>query len=320
MKCCISAKLSQTEKSPGEWLPSSKIVAEYPTEIGVGNEKRQNQLMREAIYGINGGYANLLDVGVTFSGKKHAQFAATLAIGGSKIDPKNRLIFFYNHQTAAGSPFQIYTVAGITYPTVPVLDFKKSLDIETFTNYDMVLKYGKVINGGAVINAQGRMEQTKERREYLRHTPMVKLCESEIAKGNHLGPACENATISANMMDSLNVQINYNNVGDMLKLWTSNVYAYMRHQYFYNIKEDWFNPTSKPGSISVSVRLNPELTKLNGHIFTPSVNIYIENVLLSYWSRTYIAMNPTVPIHNLFTNQIYDNHSKFYSIILHLFY
>lgn len=300
-------------------MPSNKIVSEYPSEIGVGSDKRHNQLLHEAIYGIKGGDSRVFDMGAIFSGKKHAQFAVTVAAGGSEIDSKDRFIFFYNHHTAAGNPFQIFGALGTTYPTVPVLDFKKSLEIKAFTNYDMYLRYGKMVNGGAVISLQGKMEQSNERLEYLRKTPMVKLCEAEIAKGNNLGASCQNATISVNMMDTLNLQINYNNVGEVAKLWVSNLYAYVKHKYYYNIKDDWFNPTMKPGSISVSVKLTPDLTRLNGHVFTPSVNIYIKNLYLSYWTRTYIAMNPTIPKGFLWKSRVYDDHSKCSLFKIHIF-
>ncbi|XP_077288490.1 vitellogenin-like [Arctopsyche grandis] len=290
----------------GAWSPSDKVISQYPSDVSCGSKARQQQLLETAVFGIPEGQGYILDVGVQCLGKANAQFSASIARGNSKLDERSRLIFFYNHQTASGKPFQAYSVISAKMPTVPTLDFVKALEFNSSLDFDMILKYGESVNNGAVVTMKGQMSQTPDRKEYLKNAPMAKLCELEMASGNFLMPACQNVTIRANVMNALSADVQYNNIGDGTRRLAYLAHHLIRHHLYYNIRDDWLKQT-KPGTIQFQADFGPAMNGLVSVMSTPIVEVQYINFHLSQWGKAIagIVMNPTVPMFKQYADRVY---------------
>lgn len=267
---------------------------------------RRHGLLESVTLGIAEGRGYILDAEVNCLGKANARFSASITQGSSKVDEKSRSIFTYNHHTASGKPFQINALLFATMPTVPTLDFTKALEFNSSLNFDMDLKYGESANDQAVVIMKGQMSQTPERKEYLKNSPMAKLCELEMNNGNFLMPACQNVTIRANVMNSLFADVQYKNIGDGSRRLVYSIHHLIRHYLYHNIRDDWFE-YSQPGTMQFKAEFSPTMNGLASVLSSPIVQVEYVNFKLSQWAKVFagFVMNPTAPMLKQYADRVY---------------
>nr|CAD7427031.1 unnamed protein product [Timema monikensis] len=259
-----------------------------------------------------GSSAMVVDVSAEFQGHEKAYFIATAAVASSPVDEKARALFFFSHQPPSSSekPLQAYLVAESKNPQVSWMDFNKAIreDPKSSFNAQLNLKEWNETDSQIVVN--GTVEQSYQRRRFVKHSPMAKLCESQMNEGNYGLPACRNVSIEANYRDRLEFSVHYENLPTDLKNWTYKAYQIARYLGYNYMGENIFASHNLKEKVAFEGNLNPSLRAINVTIKSPIGDAEFIDVPLSPYVVPLLPVHPTMgslerlsPV--LFSDQLY---------------
>lgn len=137
------------------------------------------------------------------------------------------------------------------------------------------------------------MQQTEERREYLRNHPMAKKCEEQMQHGDYQLPACQNMTARANVMDLYTVTADFHNIPVSAKNMTYKLYSAIRHLAYPYLSENVYDVRNKEDRIELEARFAPDFKSMNTTLNTPRMNVEFTNMRVNRWVRPIIALHPT---------------------------
>ncbi|KAF6216357.1 hypothetical protein GE061_000698 [Apolygus lucorum] len=255
--------------------------------------QRKEQFLRKAGAGIQDSYAQMVDMSIQFNGEHKAQYVATAAYASSGVSEKNRFLFYIGMSPARnGKDYQIALDVEAKMPNVPLVNYRKALEADASSHISAQLNFGEKGSSGAQVSLQGKLVQTSERRDYVRHHPVSALCEQQMQQGNYIQQACRNATAAANMLDQYRFTINYEKVPESVKNATYKAYALAR--YFGNlyVSENIVNPNNKQGQVEIQVNLGKDLQSVNVSMAAPAISASFQNVPLNPYVAAAVAVHP----------------------------
>nr|CAD7615408.1 unnamed protein product [Timema genevievae] len=296
-----------SEESEGD-----KINPAEPSSHSPDSEIRRQEFLDRVAEDIKSSSAMVVDVSAEFEGHNKAYFIATAAVASSPVDEKSRALFFFSHQPASSSekPVQAYLVAESKNPQVSWMDFNKAIreDPKSYFNAQLNLKEWNETDSQIVVN--GTVEQSSQRRRFVKHSPMAKLCESQMNEGNYGLPACRNVSIEANYRDRLEFTVHYENLTSDLKNWTYKAYQIARYMGYNYMGENIFVSHNLSDKVAFEGNLNPSLRAINVTIKSPIGDAEFIDVPLNPYVVPLLPVHPTMnslerlsPV--LFSDQLY---------------
>nr|CAD7257447.1 unnamed protein product [Timema shepardi] len=157
---------------------------------------------------------------------------------------------------------------------------------------------------------QGTVEQSYQRRRFVKHSPMAKLCESQMNEGNYGLPACRNVSIEANYRDRLEFSVHYENLPTDLKNLTYKAYQIVRYLGYNYLGENIFVSHNLGEKVVFEGNLNPSLRAINVTIKSPIGDAEFIDVPLNPYVVPLLPVHPTMgslerlsPV--LFSDQLY---------------
>nr|CAD7460130.1 unnamed protein product [Timema tahoe] len=297
----------QSEESKGD-----RINPAEPSSHSPDSEIRRQEFLDRVSEDIKSSSAVVVDVSAEFEGHNKAYFIATAAVASSPVDEKSRALFFFSHQPASSSekPVQAYLVAESKNPQVSWMDFNKAIreDPKSSFNAQLNLKEWNETESQIVVN--GTVEQSSQRRRFVKHSPMAKLCESQMNEGNYGLPACRNVSIEANYRDRLEFTVHYENLTTDLKNLTYKAYQIARYMGYNYMGENIFVSHNLSDKVAFEGNLNPSLRAINVTIKSPIGDAEFIDVPLNPYVVPLLPVHPTMnslerlsPV--LFSDQLY---------------
>ncbi|XP_046405787.1 vitellogenin-A1-like [Ischnura elegans] len=283
---------SNSGKSAGS---SSSSMANPSTSKPV-SEKRQQEFLRRASSGIKNASASVLDLAVEFNGNKNIAYVATAAYASSEVDETSRALFyFYKSPTYGNSkPYEVCAAAKGVYPNVPLMNIAKALRANPTSYVSSEISFGeKCGSGAAQISISAKGEQSQERKEYIRRSPMAQKCMSLMQSGSYLQPACRNITARANFLDSYSVNIQYEKLPAAFKNFTYKAYSVARYLGYPYLDENTINVHNKEGKITVDIDFEPDLKAANVSLTAPSFEADFDLVRVGQWARPLAVQHPS---------------------------
>lgn len=140
------------------------------------------------------------------------------------------------------------------------------------------------------------MQQTEERKEYLRRHALAQKCEEQMQHGDYQLPACQNMTVRANIMDLYTLTADYHNVPVSAKNTTYKLYSALRQLVYPYMSENVYDVHNKDDRIEIQARLAADLKSMNTTLTTPRMNVKLTNLRVNRWVRPVIAMHPTMTL------------------------
>nr|CAD7573376.1 unnamed protein product [Timema californicum] len=289
-----------------------RINPAEPSSLSPDSETRRQEFLDRVAEDIKSSSAMVVDVSAEFQGHEKAYFIATAAVASSPVDEKARALFFFSHQPASSSvkPLQAYLVAESKNPQVSWMDFNKAIreDPKSSFNAQLNLKEWNETDSQIVVN--GTVEQSYQRRRFVKHSPMAKLCESQMNEGNYGLPACRNVSIEANYRDRLEFSVHYENLPTDLKNLTYKAYQIARYLGYNYMGENIFSSHNLREKVVFEGNLNPSLRAINVTIKSPIGDAEFIDVPLNPYVVPLLPVHPTMgslerlsPV--LFSDQLY---------------
>lgn len=268
-------------------------TASEPNDREPDSENRREQLLRKAASGIMDAYAQAIDFGAEFQGKNKAQYAATIAVASSNVDDKSRAVFYYGSNPAQENNYEVCLTAQSLYPQVPIMDFLKALKADPTSKFEADIRFGEHCQSGAKVQIKAKLEQSEERRNYLRRTPTAQQCVKQMQEGDNVLPACHNVTNRANYLDEGRITVKYSQVPDSVKNISAQAYGLVRYLNYHNTYENIVDPQDQQeGRIDFEYELSPQFDRLNVTMNAPIFDANITDLEINEWVGLLVAVDP----------------------------
>lgn len=255
------------------------------TSVENNGKERRRELMRNVVAGIGSADAQVMEIAVEFNGKgeKKAEYVATVATGKSLVDEKSRFLIVLNRnnavkQSSAPKSGQVCIHYEFKYNNAPEMNFNDALNQASESKANLYVTYGDkcASNSAAHIFATMKLQQTDELKQYLRASPLAKLCLAQMQNGNNQMPACQRITQKANTIDLAKIEVNFEKLPKWMRQTVYDLYAFTRHIVFPQLSED-INHQGKNDLVDINVRLMPNMKVANMTIYTPNMLIQMEH-------------------------------------------
>lgn len=278
-----------------------------PNDVSPNSQPRRKELLNTVSSGIHSPRAFVIDVGLQFVGKdKTGRYAMTFAYCQSSVDEKVQAILFYNKKSIRDTPFLLNSVMAAKVPNSPITNLKKVQQFNKYPQGLLEIRYGMDISNGSQISIEANMNQTPQRKEYLKQHPVVKQCEQEIQKGDFMMPACRKAVTFQSTVDRVTMRASYNNINLGLKRILADVHSMSRQMGYQYIDEDWITHKGKEQQIELDVQLRPDMNTMNISMELPSALITYNNVpVTNSYVKSFFAREPSVPMYRRILKQFY---------------
>nr|CAD7414698.1 unnamed protein product [Timema poppensis] len=289
-----------------------RINPAEPSSHSPDSETRRQEFLDRVAEDIKSSSAMVVDVSAEFQGHEKAYFIATAAVASSPVDEKARALFFFSHQPASSSvkPLQAYLFAESKNPQVSWMDFNKAIREDPKSSFTAQLNLKEWNETDSQIVVNGTVEQSYQRRRFVKHSPMAKLCESQMNEGNYGLPACRNVSIEANYRDRLEFSVHYENLPTDLKNLTYKAYQIARYLGYNYMGENIFSSHNLGEKVVFEGNLNPSLRAINVTIKSPIGDAEFIDVPLNPYVVPLLPVHPTMgslerlsPV--LFSDQLY---------------
>lgn len=107
---------------------------------------------------------------------------------------------------------QIAIHAAADMPNVPLVNAAEAMKADPTSEFYANIKSGENLENASKISFKGALKQSSERREYLRKSQVYEECNRQMERGQHLLPACRNATVAANRLNEATFSLTFDKV------------------------------------------------------------------------------------------------------------
>ncbi|MDD9338893.1 MAG: hypothetical protein PV362_04390 [Providencia heimbachae] len=140
------------------------------------------------------------------------------------------------------------------------------------------------------------MEQSEERKEYIRRLPLAKQCEEQMQHGDYQLPACQNMTAQANFMDLYTLSADFQNISPQAKNVTYKIYNAIRQWTNLYLSENIIDVQNKENKVELLARFGLDYSALNATLRTPHMMAQWTNMRVHPWFRPIVSMHPTMSV------------------------
>ncbi|XP_012139918.2 vitellogenin [Megachile rotundata] len=189
-----------------QWTEFAKAVE--PSNKEANSEDRKKQFLKEAVKGIKLGKSWVVDLQLQIPDEDRSSSAMTLAWSTSNAESKGRTLLFWRcnipskeikHEVCAASQF-------MNTPVVSLF-FDKVIKAVPKTEFDIDIRYGKTCADNQQINVIGKATQSKEMKDEIMKSDVVKSCEKHLNHENKLLRVCQKAAALAMTLDEMDISV-----------------------------------------------------------------------------------------------------------------
>ncbi|XP_017781017.1 PREDICTED: vitellogenin-like [Nicrophorus vespilloides] len=279
--------------------PSAEIsqFSQLPNE----SKARKQQFAKMAAAGIQSANVRVVDASIEFDGQNKIEYTATAAIASSPVDQKARALCYIRKQSAnpqENRPFQFAVSAKAQVPNTNGLDFAHALKFDPTSTVQIEVAAGEDLKSASKVHVQAKLRKSESRKQYLQSLQRAHECRREMEEGNHQLPACANMTAEANLMDRVQVQLQFEHVSSEAAECSRRAYDYLRYLGFYNLRENLHKQSGKQNEIEMEARFEPNFESVNVTIKSEHMESKFEQIRVNHWAKQVVAVHPVFPMTN----------------------
>lgn len=155
------------------------------------------------------------------------------------------------------------------------------------------------------------MLQSDKRKQYIRKQPSARVCNQQMAVGNHINPACTALIENVHYLDTYNVSINYEDLPTVIKKLGQTFYGMVRHYGSDYNDEEVIDVLNAEGHINLGVRFAENLRSVNVSIEAPTLQSRFEGVPVDDWVRPMLVQHSRYSPLQLFVRKfIYSEQTR----------
>ncbi|XP_017778650.1 PREDICTED: vitellogenin-like [Nicrophorus vespilloides] len=292
----VQLRLAFQHKTEQEGQQTEINIKEFnnlPQEV----EARQAKFSKMAASGIKNAEICTCDMAVQFDGHNKVHYAATAAFAKSLVDDKSRVLFFAkkesaNHQEC--KPFEFAVAVKARIPNTNGLNYQYALDFSPKVTAQFEFVFGKNLQSSNQINVHAQYDKSESRRRFLKNHPRSQECRREMEQENYQLPACANMTQEANLLDRVQVHVQFENMSQNMRNMTYKLYNAIRYMGYYNLDENRVDPQNdvKENQIEMEARFDADFQAVNVSFKTQEMNSRFENVRLNKWVKKIVVGHP----------------------------
>lgn len=283
-------------------------IEQFNNLSGKNTKERQEIMAQMAQAGISNVRTYAADASIEFMGSK-AEYAATFAHSRSRVDPKSRTLFFLRKTNEqVGKPYQFALSVMRTIPNVQTLSFEKAQSLDSKVILQAQIGFGQRFTQQNQVQMNAQWSKSQERQQYVNSLRQAKQCREQMAQGNYLQPACANLTEYANLLDRVNVQLQYDNIEPEVRNLTQKIFRLVRHLGFYNYEENNVDPqgTTSPKEVKIEANFHLDLQAVNVTMRTEKSVGMFKNVRLHKWIQPFVVVHPYYSVKTCLESQLME--------------
>lgn len=266
-------------------------------EISEEPMRRQHEFIKRVSANICNSRAQVIDATVQFQGEQQIKYVATLASAKSNVDAKGRALVQLKKSGSQSKPWQLLMAAKTHYPNTNGLDLTYAMEFDPTCTTQIEAAFGQDYVNSVMIEAQVQQRKSEERKQYLKEQPEYKECQRQMQQGNHQLPACTKMTVEANLLDHVQIKVDYKNMEPRVLNQTYKLYSVLRQIVFPRLDENIVDAqgTGKK-QVEIEGRFTADLKHMNVKIQTEKYESQIKDVSVNQWAKTILVSHPVFHI------------------------
>lgn len=275
-----SIEMTPTATDADLWTP--KATAIEPSDKEPDSEARRKQWMDEAAKGIKLAKSQVVDIQleIPMTTEDSIKNIITIATSYSEVEKKGRMLVYWaiknSLEICASSQTKVTPDSTVFYDQVAQLKPKVEFNTD--------LRIGTVCSAGEQLNINGEATQSKELRERIKNSSLIKTCEKQMQQGNKVLRDCQNAAAISMLLDQIAVSVDFQSSGIVnFVSWILTVVINADYlQEYADIRTELLYPkVAGKKKIDITANLTDYLEKANVLVSTPTMSIHINNIDLS---------------------------------------
>lgn len=256
--------------------------------------KRQENLIDTIGKGINSANVYVWDGSIEFQGSKSIKYSFSAGVGKSNVDAKSRVMFYYKKTTDVqdDKPYEVSVQAESNIPNTNGLDLGESLKTEPKADSSVEVKFGETLQSASKAQFIFEWRRSEERKQYLKEQEMYKQCQHEMSQGNYQLPACANMTMAFNLLDRVNVNVQYTNLEQEVVDTVKSMYEVLKLYYYPTLEVDKNQGTGQKDQIQFQARFDPDLRSVNMSIKATDHQSTINTIRVQEWAQKVFVVHP----------------------------
>lgn len=275
-----SMEMTPTATDATLWTP--KATAVEPSDKEPDSEARRKQWMDEAAKGIKLAKSQVIDIQIEIPVTSEDSFknVITIATSCSEVEKKGRMLVYWAFETL----FEVCATSQTKVTPDSTVFYDQVAQLKPKVEFNADLRIGKVCSTGEQLNINGEATQSKELRERIKNSSLIKTCEKQMQQGNKILRACQNAAAISMILDQLAISVDFqspvivNFIGKALTVVINADYL----KEFADIRTELSYPkTAGKKKIDISANLTDDLERVDVLISTPIMRIHVNDLDLS---------------------------------------
>ncbi|KAJ8985867.1 hypothetical protein NQ317_006241, partial [Molorchus minor] len=277
-------------------------TANYESETS----QNQDALIKKLSSGVRSAEVYVGDMSFEVEGEKKVKLLFNGGYAKSNVDAKSRVLMHFkkSFDNQDIKPFEMSLDVKSIIPNTNALDLKYSMDNEPKADSQFQFTFGPNQQTSASIKGQIKLRRSEERKQYLKEQTIFKQCEREMSEGNYHLSACANATMTANLLDEVKINIEHENLRPDVAEQIHAMYDAMRLNYYPTLQVNWNQGTGKLNQIDVESRFDPDLAFASVSIKSSQEETKISNIAIGEWTRTLFVVHPVFHVKSRIMKEI----------------
>nr|ACU00433.1 vitellogenin [Bombus hypocrita] len=299
-------EMAPTAEDAKLWTP--KATATEPSDKHPDSEVRRKQWMNEAAKGVKSAKSQVIDIRleVPVTSEETIMNVITVATSNSEIEKKGRTLVYWSCETL----FEVCAASQTKVTPDNTVFYEEVAQLKPKVEFNADFRIGKVCSTGEQLNINSVATQSKELRERIKNSSLIKTCEKQMQQGNKILRACQNAAAISMILDQITISVDFQSqhfinfitkaLNVMMNIDYLNEVAYI-HTELSDLK------VAGKRKLDIVANLTNNLESADVLISTPNMNIYANDIDLSALEISVedvlMAADENMDIQNLLYNE-----------------
>ena len=179
--------MAPTAEDAKLWTP--KATAMEPSDKHPDSEVRRKQWLNEAAKGVKSAKSQVIDIRleVPVTSEETIMNVITVATSNSEIEKKGRTLVYWSFE----SLFEVCAASQTKVTPDNTVFYEEVAQLKPKVEFNADFRIGKVCSTGEQLNINSVATQSKQLRERIKNSSLIKTCEKQMQQGNKILRACQ---------------------------------------------------------------------------------------------------------------------------------
>lgn len=283
-------------------------------------KERLQHLIDASASKINSASVDAVFAEVEFSGDQKHYYTASGVYARSPVDKNSRVLAQLNRKSSNSQvpPFEVTLDSRGNTPNTNGLDYQFAKDFDPTTTNDIHLTFGETFQNSAKFNLKVKLSQSKERKQFLHETAEAQQCLKDAQEGNTQLPTCANVTAEANLLDDIQVEIDYRQVGPESRRYIKQTYQFASHMFYEYLEENDVDMSAlgEQGHLNAAIEFEPDFSSVNVSFDAKNLIIRAVEIPLSDLEQEIYVIHPVFSVYDRVFGELHKNQVYWRKLII----